>query len=262
MGKYLTKVYCAVPTYDAKIYTDCALSLIDHKKNNNVEIDFFDGDSLITRSRNFIISNYYHKFGKFNSFDYFLFQDSDVSVEEKSISSLVSRNVDVVFAPIPLKSNLYKTPYGLVQSVVGIKNEVEPYFYETTFSATGFCLLSNKSIINLIKNAEENEEYYFDNHGFKIYEIFKNYANKNGFYFSEDWHFCKILNKIGFNIYVDSSFETIHWSSPENYWYRPPCLLSENVINNDFSKNLSEDLQDKRWVTNDFNINLERLLSD
>lgn len=253
----MKKVYLGMPSYDATIFTACAKSLIHHSKKGDILIEFFNGDSLITRIRNKIITDYYKKFAKSKEFDYFLFQDGDVETDENALTSMIERNVDVVFSPIPFKNLNYQSPYGLVQTVIGIEEEVEPYFYKAKLAATGLGLLSNNAVISLIEHAKQNDDFYFDGAGMKIYDVFKTYKNKKGFFFSEDWHICKTLREIGFDIHIDSSFSVAHWSSPESVWIRPACKLSENVLNKNFLEPLPENIKNQRWVTNDFTLDLD-----
>lgn len=246
------KVYIGVPSHDSTVYTQFVISLLDHDRNNDIEVAFFNGDSLVPRIRNYMISKYYHEHLLTKQFDYFLFQDSDVQTGENALKKALSRNVDVLFSPVPLKNSKYVSNYGLVQSVVGFEKEISTHLYKVTFAATGFCLLSNNAISALIKDAEKNKNFYYDSYDRKIYDIFKIGSNGKGFYYSEDWYLCKTLKKLGFDIYVDSSIEIWHWSSPETYFYRPICELSENILSKDLSSPLPENIKHQRWVTNDF----------
>jgi hypothetical protein len=243
-------IVVATPSYDGKFFENYVCSLLEYStlSNTKINVDFLSGDSLVPRSRNYLISRYYHNFKK-QKYDYILWQDADVYIPKHGLLSMLNRNVDVVAAPVPLKyeKNYYYSEHGMIQSIVGVYEEVEPYFYKAKYAATGALMLSTKVVEKLVEYCKEKNLLFSHEREETVYDVFQTYVDENNFYLSEDWHLCKILKKLGFEIHIDSSFFVSHMNAVNSYWQRPKSLLSSVVLEN--NKNNIENKE--RWVTND-----------
>jgi len=181
------------------------------------------GDSLITRSRNVIISEYYYHTQKYD-LTHLFFLDSDIQTDVNQVIRMIKTtqepHIDVIGAYIPIKEfdgELTRQPRTYIHT------------YNTEFDnsdlgwgllrverlTTGMLLLTDQVVQALIRNAKDKGNWYYaDVDDDKIiYEVFKTEINKeNGrrVYLSEDWYVCNVIRELGFNIVVDLRVDVHH----------------------------------------------------
>jgi hypothetical protein len=195
------KIFIGTPCFEYKVNANYVKSLLEFSKNNINFEPFFLHDSLITRARNELITQFYENS---QNFTHLLWLDGDVSIPASGLQELLNENVNVIATPIPIKD---LTP-GAHQSVRRTYEEVRPYVYKVEAAATGCFLMSKKSVIDLV----ENSKYYFtdDYSERKIYNVFESEIRDQQL-MSEDWDICYKLKDLGYEIYVNSSFPVSHF---------------------------------------------------
>lgn len=213
-----SNIFIGTPCFEHKVNSFYVHSLLDFAKRQINFEPFFIHDSLITRSRNNLITTFYENSDKFT---HLLWLDSDVSISAEGLRILLDETVDVIAAPVPIKDFSLKNN----QSIRNVYEEVRPYLYKAEAAATGCFLMSKKSATSLI----ESSEYYFDlnNPQRKIYNVFQS-GIRDGELMSEDWDICYKLKDLGYEIYVNSSFPVLHYGICK--YSRGPSL------NGDYSK--------------------------
>ena len=239
-------VCIATPTYDGRVTVPYLQSFIDHHAQGDIKIsyNFLSGDSLITRARNYCLTNFYDSVDKLG-LTHLFWHDSDVAFDKGALSKLVDRNVDVVAVPVPLKKGISSN--GYIQSCLGPYEEIEPMFYKVNYAATGGLMFSLKAVNAIVEFCNDNDLFWIDG-GNKIYDAFRLDISEDKIYLSEDWMICHLLKELGFDIYADSSISCSHSDSSRAVWTRPACPLSENALKEDFETDLPKELITQRWV--------------
>jgi hypothetical protein len=209
------KIFIGTPCFEYKVNANYVKSLLEFSQNNIDFEPFFLHDSLITRARNELITQFYQNK---ENFTHLLWLDGDVSIPVNGLKELLNENVNVIASPVPIKD---LTP-GAHQSVRRTYEEVRPYVYKAEAAATGCFLMSKQSVIDLV----ESSEYYFsdDTSERKIYNVFES-GIRDQQLMSEDWDICYKLRELGYEIYINSSFPVSHFGF-HNY-SRGPMLNKE-----------------------------------
>lgn len=216
------KIFVGTPCFEYKVNANYAKSLLEFSKNNIDFEPFFLHDSLITRARNELITQFYENQ---ENFTHLLWLDADVSISANGLQELLNENVNIIASPVPIK-NL--TP-GEHQSVRRTYEEVRPYVYKAEAAATGCLLMSKKSVTDLVKSSN----YYFNNDYSerKIYNVFETNIRDQEL-MSEDWNICYKLRELGYEIYVNSSFPVSHFGF---YNYSRGPMLNKEISKKQFN---------------------------
>ena len=215
------KIFIGTPCFEYKVNANYVKSLLEFEKLGIHFEPFFLHDSLITRARNELITQFYEN----STFTHLFWLDGDVSIPGEGLQTLLSHQVDVISAPVPIKD---LNP-GAHQSIRRTYEEVRPYLYKAEAAATGCFLMSRRSVISLI----ESSNHYFtdDNSNRKIYNVFES-GIRDQQLMSEDWDICYKLRELGYEIYVNSSFPVSHFGF-HNYSRGP--MLNKEVSKSIFS---------------------------
>jgi len=231
-----TIIAIAIPTYggiDSNFFTfyhDFLRELHSH------QMYYFKlhthGDSLITRSRNFLISSYYHLTKK-NPFTHFMFLDSDVSADPRQVAQMIAdmdiHEIDVIGAYVPLKEFKYpdsRQPDSYVHTYQDSPNhdlwiDKEKKLKVVDYLTTGMLIMRDHVVQELIRAAKRNKDWYYHelpNDDFMMaFDIFqcdlqwKLYNNKRKkLYLSEDWFLCETLAKLKYQIVLDTRVNVWH----------------------------------------------------
>ena len=196
----MVKIFIGTPCFDYKVNSNYVNTLLEFKENGIDFVPFFLHDSLITRARNELITQFYENK---EDFTYLLWLDSDVAIPATGLQSLLSHNVDVIAAPVPIKD---LNP-GAHQSIRNVYEEVKPYLYKAEAAATGCLLMTRQSVCDLVESAEIY--HLTDDNGRKLYNVFE-VGIRGKQLMSEDWDICYKLKKLNYDVYVDSSFSVLH----------------------------------------------------
>ena len=216
------KIFIGTPCFEYKVNANYVKSLLEFSKNNIDFEPFFLHDSLITRARNELITQFYENS---QNFTHLLWLDGDVSIPASGLQELLNENVNIIASPVPIKD---LTP-GAHQSVRRTYEEIRHYVYKAEAAATGCFLMSKQSVIDLV----ESSKYYFsdDYSERKIYNVFES-GIRDQQLMSEDWDICYKLRELGYEIYVNSSFPVSHFGF-HNYSRGP--MLNKEVSKSVFS---------------------------
>jgi hypothetical protein len=212
-------LFVGTPAYGCQVHIDyfnsmMALKTGAIKKGINVDFGLIGNQSLVPKARNALISHVYsHK-----QYTHLIFIDADIGIPNFCIPHLLSRQVDVIGIPVPLKGyNKDGSPVLNTGDIFNIKDGLG----ETNYIGNAVLMLSRKAIDSLI---EISQPYLLDNNytrGDQItekhYDVFKigvfNIKDKNSdksIYLSEDYYICYKLKESGYNIYVDLTVPVKH----------------------------------------------------
>lgn len=243
------KVCIATPSYFSTVHTWYVASMISYTKVPGLSFVFKNhvGDSLITRARNVLFSEYQFEFNEVG-FTHLFWQDDDVYVDGENLLRVAEYGLDVVAIACPLKR--YDMSRGISCAVSGVYEEVAPMLYKARYVGTGALLMSNKVVEAITDYCWKNDDIYYEtNSPLERYDVFKTGTN-NELYLSEDWYLCDLIRSLGFDIYVDSSATCIH-ADRRSEWVRGPMPVDERCMTDLFRDPLPEDLQLKRWTPSD-----------
>lgn len=210
-GEKLTKILVCTPTYDSKVTTEYMNSVTEYllKSNISVYYTFYSNDSLVTRARNAMFTDFYNLM-KTDEFTNLLWQDSDIYMSSEGLERIVNTGLDIIGPAVPLK-NLAFSDWGIPCAVSGVYEDLGDYIYKANQLGTGIMMLSKKIVEMIVEYCEDNLQYYIDyKHNKKIYDVFRVGVDKDFVYQSEDWYLCDLLKNMGQDIYVDSGSLVMH----------------------------------------------------
>ena len=211
----MTNIFIGTPCFEYKVNANYVNTLLDFTNHKIDFVPYFLHDSLITRARNELITQFYENQ---EDFTHLFWLDGDVSIPAEGLRSLLSHRVNVIAAPVPIKD----INPGAHQSIRRTYEELKPYLYKAEAAATGCFLLSKQAVCDLVKNS--NHYFINDIDKRKIYNVFEVGIRDNQ-YMSEDWDISYKLRELGYEIYIDSSFSILH-AGVHNY-SRGPALNNE-----------------------------------
>jgi hypothetical protein len=93
------KIFIGTPCFEYKVNANYVKTLLEFEKLGIDFEPFFLHDSLITRARNELITQFYENF----TFTHLFWLDGDVSIPGEGLQTLLSHQVDVIAAPVPIK---------------------------------------------------------------------------------------------------------------------------------------------------------------
>lgn len=188
-------------------------------------------DSLISRSRNTLVS----KFMAVPEFTHLLFIDADIGFESENVLKLLWHEKDVMTAAYPIKDIRWPTIVDLIHKGESVENllskslryvvnpikdksgsiEIDNGALKIYDAGTGFMLIKKSVFVDMFKTYPELK--YQDDTGSLsdeekkyTYALFNSYIDDDGRFLSEDYGFCRYLQKMGGSIWVDPTIELSH----------------------------------------------------
>ena len=221
------KIYIATPMYGGMATSNYIMSVIELTGicvQNNIQLffGFCSNESLVTRARNTLVSNFMD-----DEYDYLFFIDADIGFDKTDflymLHAAVTENIDVICAAYPQKRIAWEiiekarksklinkdSDYAQYSGIYGINFEEKEKrinlkeLNEVMECSTGFMLISKQTFINF-KNAYPEQEYTADqnDNNKKMFAYFDTMIDKDtGRYLSEDYMFCKYIKNIGIKIW-------------------------------------------------------------
>ena len=245
----MTHIVVATPTYKNVVSTGYLQSLLQYVRTPRMPLFSYSmvpGDSLVTRARNSLFSRYAREYRE-HGYTHLFWQDDDIAIDGDGLVRVIESGHDVVGIPYPLKTD--DLAWGIPCAVVGVYEEVRPFLYKALLTGTGALLMSNQAVEALVDYCESEEMFYMDK-GAKIYDVFRVGA-RDGVYYSEDWHLCRVLRMLGFDIHVDSSSPCTHFEGGRAYT-RPALEIDPRAIKRLDVSQLRPEEQLSYWTPNDY----------
>jgi hypothetical protein len=204
-------ILIGTPAYAGQVHVDYVHALLGfYRAGVRFSLMTVDKESLITRARNTIIS----QFAALTEYTHLLFLDGDVHIEGEAVKRLVDHEKDIIGAAVPLKGTdengkqLYNTGRALVY---------DGELVITDRLGTAVLMLSRSAVDALISDARGSGRGYSvspnhqqSNHApVDQYDVFQ-VGVVNGEYLSEDFWVCTRLRELGFDVHVDPKIEVRH----------------------------------------------------
>jgi hypothetical protein len=233
-----------IPTYGGihSNFFDFVCDLIMLLTQSGVSFMFLcnHGDSLITRSRNEIMTEYYNlcQTEEHKNLTHFIFLDSDIYTDPHGVLKLIDNtlkyDIHLTGGYVPLKGFVDDVLQLCKRYTVDPNNEQKYYDEEkllikTDRLTTGFLLFTRKLVEDLVANCEKNGDWYHrdGNDKTKIYDLYKlgvvDSTNDRGepfrHYLSEDWYICHVAEQLGYDVVLDKGIYIEHRG---DYDYRFP----------------------------------------
>lgn len=239
------KILVCTPCYGGTVHNGYLQSMWDlvnasYQIGISVGLHTVNGESLVTRARNYLVSN----FLKSNA-THLMFIDADITFNPFDVFRMLSMDKDIIVGSYPLKNiamgklakafkeekldleNLsqferYASHYVVhthrpsVENI-GKNNEVDVVegLIEVYEAGTGFMLIKRKVFLKLIEAYPEME--YLDDRDYtlpeeerKMYSFFDTQVDEHKRYLSEDYDFCKKWRDIGGKIHLATSVVLDH----------------------------------------------------
>lgn len=204
-------VFIATPCYNSVVHKNFTLSLLEYISCGiPYTIQFIDSCSLVPMARNDLITNFYEQADK-KGYTHLLWQDADVCMPGNGLLKLLSHEVDIVAARVPLKMPIYPMKY----SVRKVKEHIKPDLLSVEAAATGAFLMTKKAVFDLIEDAKKNDKIYkmfmTENESYyrEVYDVF-GVGVRDKEYMTEDWCMCYTLQDLGYTIHVDPTVQIQH----------------------------------------------------
>lgn len=251
------KLFIFIPAYDGKVMIGAANSILHfiHKHESPIDpqihVTMLPGESHVNRARNrgakmFLDTDCTH----------FLFIDSDIGFKSAQIDALLARDLDVIGGLYPKKE--LGEPQWVVNLIEGNNMPDSTGLIEVRFAGTGFLLVArsvfekmieankvrrekNEHLISLVGKFSEEEDRaylktlcehddieYQDDSAAQMGTMwnFFHAGNRDGRWYSEDWHFCFKWRELGGKIYADTRVQLCHTGNID-YPVRPKPLELE-----------------------------------
>jgi hypothetical protein len=205
-------IMVATPAYGCQLHTDyfnSMLALQEGAIRSGINIDFvtIGNQSLVPKARNSLISYFNYE----KKFSHIIFIDADMGISNNCVPKLLSRSVDVIGVPVPLKG--YNPDGSPVLNIGNISNMTEDGLAETEHVGNAVLMLSREAVDAVIKVSEEyaDDPRYSrgDSISTKQYDVFK-IGLKDGHYLPEDYYLCSTLRGLGYKIYIDLTLPVKH----------------------------------------------------
>jgi len=236
-------VMIATPCYGGQLteaYLHGILNSISvaNKKGFELHLNTMGNESLITRARNTLVTQFLEADKKDpNKFTHLMFIDSDIGFGGESLWRLINSDYDVACGIYPrksvdwntVKSYVEKGDYeNLEQKALGYNlNFANPLnitvtngFTEVMDAATGFMCIKKEVFYKMIEaypNLKYTSDQIINNERFNsdnCYAFFDCIIDeKSNRYLSEDYAFCRLWQKIGGKIYADLHSPLTHYGT-------------------------------------------------
>lgn len=223
-------LYLATPCYGGMVcqeFMQSVLRTLHVCMLNQITLNVFmmGNESLITRGRNQLVAEFMA-----SKFSHLIFIDADIEYDPNDILKLISHNKPVVTGAYPLKVD--PVAYMINPTSEGKKNND---LVEVKDAGTGFMMIQ-RDVIEKMQKAYPELHYTgdFDNDQYRkdladknehkeqlkknLYSLFDTSHDKenNNNYLSEDFTFCRRWQKIGGEIWLDTSI-TLNHIGKKNY---------------------------------------------
>ena len=235
------KVMIGTPCYggqltEAYLHGIMDLTRVAAQNNFQVNLNTIGNESLITRARNTIVSQFLDADKEDDSLTHLMFIDADIGFRGEAVRRVLESGYDIACGIYPRKNiewdkipELIKTSdKNLEQRALGYnlnfadpnKIELTGGFTEVMDAATGFMCIK-KEVFYQMKEAYSNLKYTSDQivNG-KRYGSDNCYAffdciidEKSNRYLSEDYAFCRLWQKIGGKIHADLQSPLTHYGT-------------------------------------------------
>lgn len=198
------------PAYHCQVHTEYVRSLL-YFQLASIQFSWvtIGNESLITRARNTLLSHFHASAG----YTHLLFLDGDVGLTAEGLERLLSHEVDVIGAQVPLKSIRSD---GERTYNVGRFYEIDGLLARVEHIGTAVLLLSRNAVAALAEDARSAGRVYpaskdamLNDTPREQYDVFQ-VGVKDGVYLSEDFWMCHRLRACGFDIFVDVSVKPSH----------------------------------------------------
>ena len=235
-------IMIATPCYGGQLsegYLHGIMNVVQYaaKHNYKVHLNTMGNESLITRARNTLVSQFLdEEENKPDSFTHLMFIDSDIGFTGEAVSRVLMSGYDIAGGVYPRKNIdwdgvpklIEKGLDNLEQRVLGYNLNfsdpgnitVEKGFTEVMDIATGFMCIKKEVFYKMIK-AYPNLKYtsdqiingkkYGSNNCYALFDCIID--EKSNRYLSEDYSFCRLWQKIGGKIHADLQSPLTHYGT-------------------------------------------------
>lgn len=238
-----SQIFIATPVFGNQLtdsYVVGLLSLVQllEKEKVSYTINLMSNQSLITRARNKLAA----MFMADPRNTHLMFIDADIAFNPSDILKLLDHKKDIAAGAYPKKAihtDLVKkavleededfitagTAYNLaLNQLPGKKNQVRVSgsLVDTLFVGAGFMLIRRNVMRKIISSGSakkcRDDEEFEKNFGKFYYDIFRATTNpKTKLYLSEDYYFCQLVKKLGYEIWTDTGINLGH-AGTYTYW--------------------------------------------
>lgn len=203
-------LFIGTPAYNGMVHIDYLNSIMEyHRDGIPVTTMTIGNESLITRGRNTVIS-YFHNLKQFT---HLLFLDADMYLSSENLLKLILHDKDVIGAPVALKGF---DKSGRPVYNVGKVLEEDGNLLKVDRVGTAVFMLSRDAVDALVSDAEAKGRVYGSNPHTRgqaadlpMYDVFQ-VGVFDGEYLSEDYVVCRVLQKLGYDVFVDPDVKNKH----------------------------------------------------
>jgi hypothetical protein len=204
------------PAYGGMMHCDTVNALLTYQRANlNFALMTIGNESLITRARNTVISEFHAR----PEFSHLLFLDADVLLPVAGLQRLLASGCDAIGAPVALKG---RNPDGSRIFNIGRLLDEDGPFYRVERVGTAALLLSRRAADALIADARSAGRIYTRGstvRGAELkapvqYDVFR-VGVADDEYLSEDYWVCRELRRLGYAIHIDPTIVTRHSGTME-----------------------------------------------
>jgi len=234
-------LYVGTPCFGGLVttgYMTSIIQLMQHLEHHGIgmSLNLLGRDSLITRSRNTIVS----EFLRTKDATHFMFIDADLAFEPELVHRMLAFDEDVVGGMYPVKALRWEqapqiqareqpetaTLQYVGQFCQGAELERRGPFVTGTYCATGFMLMKRNVLERLVEAYPEctyasDHVYTPTRSGVQYYALFECMIDPvTKEYLSEDFGFCRKWRALGGKIWLDVEGSLTH-TGPHDFVGQP-----------------------------------------
>ena len=181
------------------------------------DFNFMEGESLICRGRNAIVSNFLS-----TNHSHLLFLDADLVFNPTAIIHMIIQDLDIVGLSYPKKGINWDKASYLINEKKPIRGRLcdmnfNPYLVDGNAITKGRymrakdiptgAMLINKNVFYALMRVNPHLRYRNNVSGYNghlLYDFFEvGKCPNTGFYLSEDFFFCKKCTDLGYELWID-----------------------------------------------------------
>ncbi len=207
----MTKIFLATPAFDGKVHVQYSIALAETlslllSKNIECIMKVVASGSLLVAERNRLVEAFMQ-----TDCTHMLFIDSDLGWPAQAILEMLKKDMDVMAGCYPARKGKDFFFRPICRPDGSLEVDIDKKLIKMQYIPAGFMLIK-RNVIETIR--EDNPQLYFEpkyksEHSSCGYMLF-NTELMDGEFWGEDYVFCKILHKSGFDIWCDPLIQFDH----------------------------------------------------
>lgn len=203
------KLFIATPAFDGKVHVPYAISLAETtllcaKNHIQVEYRIVTSGSLLCAERNRLIKSFLE-----SDCTHMLCIDSDLGWPPQAVLALISKQEDFIAGVYPARGQKAFLFRPVLEENGSIVSDANKGLLKMQYIPAGFMLLSRNLLETMVEKNPQTKFVPKDPTMPSGHALF-NTEVREGEFWGEDYHFCRLARESGFDIWVDPMIQFDH----------------------------------------------------